>query len=200
VCILLIKKLFETIVPGFWIFKMIPAASLYLVGMMKEMKSLSQSSDSGISTTVDGDPAGISSASSVVSSDSLPDPETQVIYDQGSKIPEVDIDLAGKISPASASTSSGVTGTGSEMSSDPELGSGSGSKGTGGGSSKRRKKERYEICIGYPCFQLAVNESKTVFVYTLQKNQDMMEDLLGHSKLKSSKSFYLHLPFACRNA
>jgi len=51
---------------------------------------------------------------------------------------------------------------------------------------KKRKRERYEIRLGYPCYNLELDD-KDVFIYSLQKNKDMMEDLLGHSKLKNSK-------------
>jgi hypothetical protein len=51
---------------------------------------------------------------------------------------------------------------------------------------KKRKRERYEIRLGYACYDLELND-KHVFIYSLQKNKDMMEDLLGHSKLKNSK-------------
>lgn len=53
---------------------------------------------------------------------------------------------------------------------------------------KKRKRERYEIRIGYPCYELPISSDKHVSIYSLQKNKDMMEDLLGHSKLKNSKS------------
>ena len=199
--------------------------------MMKQMKSLSQSSDSGISTTVENETPS-SSASSTGSSDSLPDPETQVMYDEGTgnenhqsqlpicyriKVigesptgtPSNSVEMSstcplsgteGEVGPGTVSPVSSTTGesirnsTGSSDSSEPDHGCSSNGqskseKKCSGGTSRKRKKERYEICIGYPCFEFNVNESKTVFVYSLQKNKDMMEDLLGHSKLKSSKSF-----------
>lgn len=61
-------------------------------------------------------------------------------------------------------------------------------------SGKKRKRERYEIRIGYVCYELPISSDKHVSIYSLQKNKDMMEDLLGHSKLKNSKwTFFLSL-------
>lgn len=60
-------------------------------------------------------------------------------------------------------------------------------KGNNKKSKKKRKRERYEIRLGYACYNLEL-EDKNVSIYSLQKNRDMMEDLLGHSKLKNSKS------------
>lgn len=51
---------------------------------------------------------------------------------------------------------------------------------------QKKKRERYEIRLGYPCYNLEL-EDRHVFIYALQKHRDMMEDLLGHSKLKNSK-------------
>lgn len=191
---------------------------------MKGCKTLCGSSDSGISGGAES-PSSSSASSSTLSSDSLPDPETQVIYEAGDgdsgmkRSPytpgkakgeserqvdhnaDTDVGDGGKVkqscssappSPGGESTGSSSTATGSDSSCDHGLGCSAGRASASGHKSeraKRRKKERFEICIGYPCFHLQLDESKTVSVYTLQKNQDMMEDLLGHSKLKSSKSF-----------
>lgn len=51
---------------------------------------------------------------------------------------------------------------------------------------QKRKRERYEIQLGFPCYNLEL-EDKQICIYSLQKNKDQMEDLLGHSKLKNSK-------------
>lgn len=114
--------------------------------------------------------------------------------------------------PASSSSTSSACSTSSSSvpiarrinnnnTSKPKIGETSGSNGTTGpsatspsssssSSGKKRKRERYEIRIGYLCYELPINTDKHVSIYSLQKNKDMMEDLLGHSKLKNSKSIF----------
>jgi hypothetical protein len=46
------------------------------------------------------------------------------------------------------------------------------------GSGNKNKKHKYEICLGYQCYDLVLHD-RHVFIYSLQKNKEALSDLVN---------------------